>query len=197
MTNNELTRDTRLEVTNRSNSTVILKVPDRHFRAELHPHETRPISYGDILDIVAQPGGRSLLYNFLLIKNPQALRQGLNVSEEPEYWLTEEKIATWMPTCSLNEFIDALHFAPQGVLDLIKKYAVELPLNDVEKRNAIKDVLKFDVNLAVANNTQLKEDSVEADTASKRRSSTVSFDVPSDAVVEEAPKYKRTVNKDA
>ena len=52
-----LTRDSKIKVTNRSNGTVILKVQDRHFRAELNPKETRVLNYGDILDVAAQPGG--------------------------------------------------------------------------------------------------------------------------------------------
>jgi len=39
-----------------------------------------------------------------------------------------------MKTGSLDEFLDCLDFAPEGVTDLIKTLAVELPLNDVAKR---------------------------------------------------------------
>lgn len=190
-----LSREHKVNVTNRSNATVILRVPDRHFRAELNPKETRLLTYGDILDVVAQPGGRSLIYNFLLIQDPQALREGLNVKEEPEYWLTEDKIPNWMQTCPLTEFEDALNFAPQGVLDLIKKYAVSLPLNDMAKRNSIKNFLKFDVNLAIVNNEKSSEDDSSAPTSATRRSSSVSFDVPGTEVKttpEAAPRYKRT-----
>jgi len=39
-----------------------------------------------------------------------------------------------MTTGSLDEFLDCLDFAPEGVKDLIKTLSVELPLNDVSKR---------------------------------------------------------------
>ena len=192
-----LTRDSKIKVTNRSNGTVILKVRDRHFRAELNPKETRVLNYGDILDVAAQPGGRNLIYNFLLIQDAEALRQGLNVKEEPEYWLTEEKIPSWMNTCSLDEFKDALQFAPQGVLDLIKKYAVSQPLNDMAKRIAIKDALQFDVTLAITNNEKSGEDEAANAPSARRRSASVSYEVPGEeaASTEPAPKYKRTVPK--
>ena len=194
-----LTRDSKIKVTNRSNGTVILKVQDRHFRAELNPKETRVLNYGDILDVAAQPGGRNLIYNFLLIQDAEALRQGLNVKEEPEYWLTEEKIPSWMNTCSLDEFKDALQFAPQGVLDLIKKYAVSQPLNDMAKRIAIKDALQFDVTLAITNNEKSGEDEAANAPSARRRSASVSYEVPGeeDASPEPAPKYKRTTPKNA
>ena len=194
-----LTRDSKIKVTNRSNGTVILKVQDRHFRAELNPKETRLLNYGDILDVAAQPGGRNLIYNFLLIQDAEALRQGLNVKEEPEYWLTEEKIPSWMNTCSLDEFKDALQFAPQGVLDLIKKYAVSQPLNDMAKRIAIKDALQFDVTLAITNNEKSGEDEAANAPSARRRSASVSYEVPDEeaASTEPAPKYKRTTPKNA
>lgn len=194
-----LTRDSKIKVTNRSNGTVILKVQDRHFRAELNPKETRVLNYGDILDVAAQPGGRNLIYNFLLIQDAEALRQGLNVKEEPEYWLTEEKIPSWMNTCSLDEFKDALQFAPQGVLDLIKKYAVSQPLNDMAKRIAIKDALQFDVTLAIANNEKSGEDEPANASSARRRSASVSYEVPGEeaASTEPAPKYKRTATTNA
>ena len=56
-----------------------------------------------------------------------------------------------MDTCSLDEFKDALDFAPNGTKDLIKKYAVSKPLNDFSKREAIKAQLGFDVTAAVEN----------------------------------------------
>lgn len=194
-----LTRDSKIKVTNRSNGTVILKVQDRHFRAELNPKETRVLNYGDILDVAAQPGGRNLIYNFLLIQDAEALRQGLNVKEEPEYWLTEEKIPSWMNTCSLDEFKDALQFAPQGVLDLIKKYAVSQPLNDMAKRIAIKDALQFDVTLAIANNEKSGEDETVNASSARRRSASVSYEVPGEeaASTEPASRYKRIATTNA
>jgi hypothetical protein len=35
---------------------------------------------------------------------------------------------------SKEAFLDCLDFAPEGVLDLIKKFAVELPLDNYDKR---------------------------------------------------------------
>jgi len=57
---------------------------------------------------------------------------------------------------SLDEFLDCLDFAPSVIIDMIKVLAVELPLNDVSKREAIKDKLGFDVTKAIEiRNTKL------------------------------------------
>jgi hypothetical protein len=52
---------------------------------------------------------------------------------------------------TLDEFLDCLDFAPIGVIDLIKRYAVALPLSDYNKRKAIKDKLGYDVDAAIKN----------------------------------------------
>ena len=98
----------------------------------------------------------------------EAIEEATNFKPEPEYYMTEEEIIKWMPTCSLDAFKDALDFAPQGVLDLIKKYAVEMPLNDMEKREAIKTQLKFDVNKAIEINRESKDTEDSAAPAQRR-----------------------------
>lgn len=54
-----------------------------------------------------------------------------------------------MTTGTLDQFLDCLDFAPESVKEIIKDMAVDLPLNDVRKRNAILDKMGFDVNKAI------------------------------------------------
>ena len=141
-------KDTILQVTNRSNGIVIYSVPDMHISREFNRKETKKIPYGELLALAQQPGGRELIYNYLFVQNVEALETALNIKEQPEYWLKESDIPKWINTCSLNEFKDALDFAPDGIISLIKKYAVEVPLNAADKREALKEQLKFDVDKA-------------------------------------------------
>lgn len=69
---------------------------------------------------------------------------------------------------SLDEFLDCLDFAPEGVLDLIKNLSVELPLNDVAKREAIFNKLGFNVDNAIRIKKE-STDPVESKPVSKRR----------------------------
>jgi hypothetical protein len=78
----------------------------------------------------------------------------------------------------MDEWLDCLDFAPDGVLDLVKKLSVDLPLSDYNKRQALKEKLGFDVDKAITNLTaEQAENKKESkpvrrtETASGRRTS--------------------------
>lgn len=139
-------------VTNRSSGMVIYNVPEMHVRRVFYTGETKEVAIEELEALVNQPGGRELLYGYLLIKDPAIAKKLMNIdlNNEVEYNMSESQVKVWLNTCSLDEFKDALDFAPAGVKDLMKKYAVELPLNDVAKREAMKEQVGFDVDAAIA-----------------------------------------------
>jgi hypothetical protein len=59
---------------------------------------------------------------------------------------------------SLDQFLDVLDFAPDGVIDLIKRMAISMPLMDMNKRDALKKKTGLDVDKALANIRAEKED---------------------------------------
>ena len=63
--------------------------------------------------------------------------------------MSEAQIRDLLLTGSLDAFLDALDFAPIGVIDLIKTMAVGLPLTDLNKRRALKEKTGFDVDSAL------------------------------------------------
>jgi hypothetical protein len=63
----------------------------------------------------------------------------------------KEQIIDLIKTGSLDAFLDCLDFAPVGVIDLLKKFAVSVPLADYEKRQALKEKTGFDVDIALKN----------------------------------------------
>ncbi len=136
------------KVTNKSTGPSIYRL-STGFRRELAAGETRMIPVSELAELVQVPGGRVMIENFLQVQDPEVLNYLLNDEVQDEYWLTKEMIPSWMESCSLDEFKDALDFAPIGTLDLIKDFAVKLPLNDYNKRQAVKDQLDFDVDTAV------------------------------------------------
>jgi hypothetical protein len=71
--------------------------------------------------------------NFLQIAD-ENVTNDLNIKTENEYYMSEEQIIELLREGSLDAFLDCLDYAPVGVMDLVKKYSVSLPLNDVEKR---------------------------------------------------------------
>jgi len=79
--------------------------------------------------------------------------------------MSEKQIIKLMEEGTLDEFLDCLDFAPIGVIDLIKRYAVALPLSDYNKRKAIKDKLGYDVDAAIKNEQATKNAEKEAEEA--------------------------------
>ena len=160
-----------VNITNRSPGVVAYHLNDSGKLREFHPKETKKVLYAEIEEVCAQPGGRDLLYNYFYIEEPGVLEDAINITPEPEYYLTEDKIDEWMASSSLDQFKDALDFAPEGVKALIKAHAVTLPLNDIQKCNAIKAQLGFDVLQAIKNeqDTLAEDEDTEPAPASKRR----------------------------
>lgn len=146
------------KVTNKSPGLLIYRIKEDNIRREFSPHETKKINVEELNKLSQQPGGPYLLYNYLYIEDSEAASEIINRQLPPEYYLTEDKIPTWMESCSLEEFQDALDFAPEGTKDLIKKYAVSMPLNDYAKRQAILSQLGFDVTLTLTNMAEDKQE---------------------------------------
>lgn len=140
------------KVTNRSGGTCVYKVPEMNIRRVFQPHESKEIPVDELNAAVSQPGGRELFYHYLQIEDFATATKVLNLTPQPEYRLTEAEIPTWLNNCSVDELKDALDFAPEGVKDLIKSFAVTLPLTDMNKITAIKEALGFDVLEAIKNN---------------------------------------------
>lgn len=143
-----ITENTMYNVKNRSSSVVVYKIPETNLRREFAPGETKRIPFGELEKLTFQSGGRELLENFLQIMEEEVTTD-LNVKREPEYNMSEAEIRSLLLTDSLDAFLDALDFAPIGVIDLIKTMAVSLPLTDLNKRRALKDKTGFDVDAAL------------------------------------------------
>lgn len=155
-------------VTNRSSGVVVYNLPERHIRREFMPRETKKVPYYEIEEVISQPGGRTLFYHYLMV-DTNVMKDALNIEPEPEYHFTEDMIDSWMNTCTLDEFKDALDFAPDGVKDLIKTHAVSLPLNDLTKCEAIQKQLGFNVLQAIKNEKDTVADDEVKEQATERR----------------------------
>lgn len=149
--------DTMYNVKNRSSSVVVYKIPESNLRREFAPGETKRIPFGELEKLTYQQGGRAMLEQFLQIID-EAVTTDLNVHREAEYDMSEVQVRDLLLTGSLDAFLDALDFAPMGVIDLIKAMAVKLPLTDLNKRKALKEKTGFDVDKAIMHVEEEKED---------------------------------------
>lgn len=147
-----------LSVTNRSGMKVIYTIPSINVRRTFAPGQTLSITYGELEQLTFQPGGNCMITEYLYIKDPEVADSDVvpNPNIDPEYYYTDEDVIelilnTKNDPDNMDKFLDALDFGVEGVKELIKKYAVELPCNDVRKREALKEKLHFNVDLMIAN----------------------------------------------
>ena len=175
-------------VKNRSSSKVCYIIPEDGIRREFAPGETKKIKYSELEKLSYQSGGMNMMTHFLQIKTPSAVTE-LSIHTEPEYHMSEEDIKALISTKSVEEFMDAIDFAPVGVLDLIKKYAVDLPLENTKKIEYLKEKTGFDVVKALANlkAEQAEEESKPAPTGRRVK-------VEEKAVIEDAAPVRRTTS---
>jgi len=83
--------------------------------------------------------------------------------------MSEEDVVKMLQQGSLDELKDALDFAPKGVIQIIKDKAVELPIYDMLKRQAILEMTGFNVTAAIENNAPDEDEvPVEASTTTRR-----------------------------
>lgn len=158
-----------MRIKNRSAGVVVYNIPDLNIRRRFAPGEVKEISKEEIAKLIYQPGGHYLLMNYLQANKEDIA--GLNVSDpEREYYYTEEQIKELMTTGSLDAFLDALDFAPEGMIDLFKKYAVSLPLRDLYKIEALKEKTGFDATKVIENEKAIAaSDETAVNTVRKRR----------------------------
>ena len=165
-------------VKNRSAGGVVYRIPEDGIRRYFSAGETKRISYDELLHLSYQPGGRELMANFLQIQS-EGVNRSLNIKTEPEYYMSERDVIELLKNGSLDQFLDCLDFAPIGVIDLIKKLSVTVPLSDYDKRKALKEKTGFDVDAAIANsgleperNTQEEEKETATTPTTTRRTNT-------------------------
>ena len=147
-------------VKNRSAGVATYKIPELGIRRSFAPGEVKKISAEELEKLTYRPGGMALLANFLQIQDREAIEK-IGLKTQPEYHMSEQDIVNLMTVGSLDEFLDCLEFAPPGVIDLIKKLSVSLPLTDIQKRQALKAQTGFDCDAALKHLMEEKEDDSE------------------------------------
>ena len=155
-------------VTNRSASVVVYSIPEDNIKREFQPGETKKIRHAELEKLTYQTGGPLLISNYFLIRNEQAIQE-LGVPTEPEYFMTEKEVIELIKTGSLDAWLDCLDFAPHGVIEMIKKLSTSVPLNDYEKRRALKEKTGFDVDAAIKHIEEEREEDKELPKAPPKR----------------------------
>lgn len=157
-------------IKNRSASVIVYSIPELGVRRSFAPGESKKITFEEIEKLTYQPGGMNILTRFLQIQSDDVLNN-IGAHVEPEYHMSENDVKNLLMSGSLDQFLDVLDFAPDGVIDLVKRFSVELPLQNLEKRKALKEKIGLDVDAALRHREEEKEDSQDTilKTAPQRR----------------------------
>ena len=157
---------TMVRVTNRDNGRVGYVIPDLgNLHRVFESGESKDVSMQELRKLSWLPGGKDILENYLVLDNKDAISELLG-EVEPEYHYTEDDVKVLLLTGSLDALKDCLDFAPEGTINLVKKLAVELEINDILKRQAILEKTGFNVNTAIMVNHETSE---EGDSEEKTR----------------------------
>ena len=129
-----INQDTKVKVINKFNGVVGYQVPELGVHRNFYPRESKEISFGELEKLSFLPGGESILKNYLEIVDEDVILALFGTKPEPEYHYSEEDVKILLTTGTLDQFLDCLDFAPDVIIDIIKDMAVNLPLNDIAKR---------------------------------------------------------------
>lgn len=156
------------KIKNRSAGICVYKVPELGVRRSFAPGEIKEIPTEELEKLTYQPGGLSILSNFLQILSEEEVKK-IGIHTEPEYYMSEADVANLLKNGSLDEFLDCLDFAPPGVIDIIRRLSVSMPLTDIAKKDALLKKIGFDVDAAFKHEREDKEGQEAEAEVPKRR----------------------------
>lgn len=140
------------------------------------PHVSMNIPARELRELSYQRGGLYLLQNYLRVHN-KALAEEFGVSEDSydhEYNWTSADIDRCLDDTDINPLLDALDFAPEGVVDTLKQRAIEREITDKRKLEAIGKRTNSDLEAMIRNKH--------------------AYDNADEGKEEEAPKRRRTAS---
>lgn len=147
-----------IKVRNRDNGAVGYTIPDLgNLHRNFQSGEVKKVTMEELRKLSYIPGGEAILRDYLVIEdNDEAIAELLG-EVELEYTYTEEDVEKLLKYGSLEEFLDCLDFAPQGVIELVKHLDVKFEVNDIAKRQAILEKTGFNVTNAITINHETEK----------------------------------------
>lgn len=161
-----------VKITNRDSGSAGYTIAEmNNLHRQFAAGETKEITMEELRALTYLPGGMQILQDCFVIHDEKAVQE-IYGEVEPEYSYDEEDVKTLLATGTNEQLMDCLEFAPEGVISLVKKIAVETKLNDVAKRKIIQEKTGFNVDRAIDANEYTKEENAK-ETKSERRAKPV------------------------
>lgn len=186
---NMLDKETLIKVSNRGSGVVsyIIKDMNNLYRSFFYK-ETKEVPMGELRALSYQPGGLTLLKDYLIVEDPRAVEE-LFGEVEPEYQYTEDDVKDLLLNGTLDQLKDCLDFAPQGVIDMVQSLATSLRINDISKREAIKAKTGYDITKALEIEKEMNENDETDSEVKTRRAAPIKHEEASASVRRSTPKY--------
>jgi len=184
-------KDRRVKVVNRTGGSLAYKIDTlRVTRHWPKPGDYLNISISELSELKTVPGGNYILKECVIIEDKEALNILFPDTElEPEYNYGLKEVETLLYEADLDQLLDALDFAPKGVLDLIKTKAAEKLPNETAKIEAINK--KFKIDLVKINELyQEKEIKEQAPKQTRKRRTAPIIETKELKQESSLPKYK-------
>ena len=152
--------DTKVEVQNMTSGTLSYRLPSGPYR--LFSNNMRmTVTAGELRELATTQGGRVLLQSHLSVHNPELARE-FGVDEDTvEYTWTEEDIRRVLTEGDMDELLDALDFAPEGIVEELARKAVEWKIPDNNKIKAISEATNLDIASQIRNQEQIEQKDAE------------------------------------
>lgn len=141
----------------------------------LMPNVVMRVTAGELRELFWQPGGTFLLQNFIHVGNKELAAEFGVPADAIEYDWTEKDIVKCLTVDDLDVLLDALDFAPAGIIETLKDKAIELEITDLTKIKAISDKTGIDINAAIKNKhayEEINNDNAEEKPKTRRAKST-------------------------
>ena len=143
-------------VKNRSAGSVVYSIPELGIRREFAPGEVKKIGFVELEKLSFIPGGKYIMAEYFQIDQAEVNKE-FNIKTEYEYNMGEAEVVNLIKFGSQDEWLDALDFSPIGVIDLIKKFSVSVPLTDTRKIESLLEKTGFNAAKAIEMNKADKE----------------------------------------
>ena len=147
----------KIRVRNRKKGSVGYSIPDLSINRLFRQNEIKEITMEELRKLSYIPGGKTLIDNYLLIENEEAIKE-LVGDIEPEYNYTEKEVKWLLEYGSLDQLKDCLNFAPLGVIDILKNLAIELKVDNISKRKVIEEKTGLNVSRAIEIKEEIEKD---------------------------------------
>ena len=145
--------DELITVENMTNVQVGYILPTSNVTRRFIPKVKMKIAASELRELSYQSGGLDLLQNYLRVNNEElAAEFGVSAdSFENEYNWTEADVDNCLLNAELDVLLDALDFAPEGIVEALKNRAVELEISDNQKLKAIGEKTNSDLSVIIKN----------------------------------------------